>query len=310
MTEGPRLTEEQARRLWQRAAELQAEAARTLEERSEGLARREAGADVDDDGSGYSLAHVRQAALEAGISPEFVQLAVQETRAGRLGPAAAGAFADRVMGEGPTWLESTRIYDHSAATLFESMQRVFPRLRLDLVDAQVGEPSEGGTMQFELPTVGYAETAVMKNLYHWADVRELHVRLVPLGEDRCEVSVRAPLGWSRRMGAWVSAALSLLGGGVVGLIAGGIGAAVVDGMTLSALAELLAVWGPAAAGFGAGTWSSLRGFRALSRLGWGKGQSGLDRLLASLATDIQTRGAFQPAPAPPSAIQIPGLSEG
>ncbi len=62
-----RISEEEARALWRRAAELQAEAARRLEERSRQLAPSDP-AEVD----GYRLGDVRAAAADAGISPEFV----------------------------------------------------------------------------------------------------------------------------------------------------------------------------------------------------------------------------------------------
>ena len=60
----PRLSEEMATRLWQRAAELQADAARRLEAK----ARAEGEDELDDVASdeGYSLVHVRAAAEEAG----------------------------------------------------------------------------------------------------------------------------------------------------------------------------------------------------------------------------------------------------
>lgn len=77
-----RISEEQARRLWERAAQIQAEAARREEERakedaSKGAPDRLLPGDVDE-GEGYSLTHVRQAAIEVGIQPEFLDLALGE----------------------------------------------------------------------------------------------------------------------------------------------------------------------------------------------------------------------------------------
>ena len=79
-----RISEEETRALWQRAAELQAEAARRLEERSRQLTPRgdpSGTAEVE----GYPLANVRAAAEEAGISPEFVDHALAEARTAALG---------------------------------------------------------------------------------------------------------------------------------------------------------------------------------------------------------------------------------
>ena len=78
------LSEEEAARLWQRAAQLQAEAARKAEE----LAQAADGAhesapenkDVDAPG-GYALTHVRSAALEVGIGSEFMDAALADLRA-------------------------------------------------------------------------------------------------------------------------------------------------------------------------------------------------------------------------------------
>ena len=69
------LTEDEARRLWQKAAQLQAEAARLAEAK----ASHDAEGDVEGprrDGEGYALVHVRAAAVEAGISEEFVDAAL------------------------------------------------------------------------------------------------------------------------------------------------------------------------------------------------------------------------------------------
>lgn len=298
MTDDRRLSDDQARRLWQRAAELQAEAARTLEERSKGLAEREA---ADDAGSGYSLAHVRQAAVEAGISPEFVDLAIDE----------AGddldhdeGLAGKIVGDGPRVITVSRIYEYPAAKVFQSMQRVLPQLRLNLVDTR-GEPLEGGWMHFELPSVGLQDTnRLMVDLYHWADVRELHLRLAPLGDDRCEVTVRAPLGYSRKLGGWVLGALAPVGGLLAALLTGAITASILGGVALAPLMEVLLPWIAAAGAFGGGTAAGLKGLRTLTRSGWAKGEAALERLLGTLATDVRTGGAFQPVLPPPSSSSV------
>lgn len=293
MTDDRRLSDEQARRLWQRAAELQAEAARTLEARSKGLAEREA---ERDSGAGYSLTHVRQAALEAGISPEFVDLAVDE--AGR-GDDADEGFAGKVIGEGPRWLTVSRVYDCAPAAVFESMQRIFPQLRFNFVDTR-GEPLEGGWMHFELPTVGLTDThRFMVDLYHWADVREIHVRLAPIGEGRTEVTMRAPLGYARKLSGWVAGGLAPVGGLVAALFTGLAATAVVGGLALTPLLQTAIPLLGGAGAFGLGTAGGLKGLRMMTRSGWAKGEAALEKLLGTLATDIRTGGAFQPAPLPP-----------
>ena len=68
------LSPERAAAVWKRAAQLQAEAAQRLDERSRALAVR--GEPDDADPHDFTLDEVRAAALEAGIAPEFVALAV------------------------------------------------------------------------------------------------------------------------------------------------------------------------------------------------------------------------------------------
>ena len=73
------LSKEEADRVWGRAAQLQADAAGDLQKAST--------VEADDQGTpsqGYALAHVRAAALEAGIADEFVEAALGNVRAERL----------------------------------------------------------------------------------------------------------------------------------------------------------------------------------------------------------------------------------
>ncbi|MCG6958064.1 MAG: hypothetical protein LJF04_18905 [Gemmatimonadetes bacterium] len=95
------LTEAEALRLWERAAQLQAEEAR----RSEALAISETEGDLPGDASsrsdGYALTHVRTAALEAGIGEEFVEAALAEVhadRATRLAPPGKRRFSRWLLG--------------------------------------------------------------------------------------------------------------------------------------------------------------------------------------------------------------------
>jgi hypothetical protein len=71
------LTEEMAARLWRRAVDLQAEAAGRAETTPLLAAEREG---ESRDSTGYSFAHVRQAAEEAGIAGEFVDAALGRAR--------------------------------------------------------------------------------------------------------------------------------------------------------------------------------------------------------------------------------------
>ena len=76
---GDRISDEAARAIWRRAAQLQAEAERRLEERTRQIPVRHAG--ESSEGEGLRPDEVRLAAEEAGIAPEFVQIALAEAAA-------------------------------------------------------------------------------------------------------------------------------------------------------------------------------------------------------------------------------------
>lgn len=304
------LTDDEARRLWERAAQLQAEAARRLDAGPAGSAA--AAGDDSGDGSGedahteatppagYSIEHVRQAAVEAGIAPEFVDRALVERDVDRAAPATR--FQTAILGETPSLLSASRVFEHPPEVVFESMKRLFPGLRLALVDTEDEDPLRGGWLHFEVRAPGFSQTdRIVTDLHQWADVRKLSVRLRPLGEDRCEVTLRAPLDYARTLNSRVSAALSPIAGALAAVLGGAIGSAVMGGVVWAPLAEMLIVGSGAAAGFGLGGGGALRGFRALTRLGRKKGKGALDRILSSLATDIRMGGAFTLGGAPSEA---------
>ncbi len=68
------VSEEEAAKLWRRAAQLQAEAAQRAEAAAHETERASLSTPTTSDG--YHLAHVRSAATEAGIGGEFVEAAL------------------------------------------------------------------------------------------------------------------------------------------------------------------------------------------------------------------------------------------
>ena len=115
----------EARALWHRAAELQAEAARRLEERSRQLAPRGHPSDTAEV-EGYRLADVRAAAEEAGISSEFVDHALVEAHNRTLvegAQARPSAMAARFLGQPPLTLEVSRVIHAPAEEVYGAMQR-------------------------------------------------------------------------------------------------------------------------------------------------------------------------------------------
>lgn len=313
------LSDGEARRLWQRAADLQAEAARRLEERSRALVRSDrAGArgetgERGEDPDGYRLADVRQAATEAGISAEFVDLALAEDGAGREVASRADRWADRFLGEGPRALVVSRTFEQSAAEVYGAMQRVFPRHQLSLIDSRGGEPLAGGVLVFELPVLTQdVSNSIVRDLYWWADVREIHVRIQPLEEGRCEVTLRAPTGRARRVNLAVGGGLAGLLGLVTAAGAAALATPFVVLVGLGAGAEAAAVALAGGLGLGAGGGVGTLAWRGSYRWGQRKGEAALARLLQALVVDLRIGGAFPPpgSPASPPPTSPPPLPPG
>jgi hypothetical protein len=297
------LTEADAARLWRRAAELQAEAARRLEDRSKELAPRgDRGATEDPDG--YDLSHVVGAAVEAGISPEFVEFAVAELRNERRLATKDRDLIDRLadflLGNPPRSAEVSRVMRASPDRVFLAMQRVFPAEPYGLVlkDTHGSDPLTGGVLVFDVPAWTGLESSerLAYQARGWADIRRLYVTLTPLETEppSCEVTIRTPLRHSRRVNFWGSAVMSGFtgaGGAAAGLAIGltAAGAAGLAPILAGALAAASAVTVGGAVGGGAAV-----GYRSLYKFGLRKGLRALDGLLAALDVGIRTGWSFGP----------------
>jgi len=301
------LSEDEAARLWRRAAELQADAARRLEERSRELApRSDQAASVP--GEGYALENVKAAAVEAGISAEFMEYAVAELRNERaLGEKRRDRIdraADGLLGHPPRSAEISRVIRVSPERVFQAMQRVFPAepYRLVLKDTQGDDLLQGGVMVFEVPVwTGLEGTDKLSyQVRGWADIRQLYVTLTPLDTEppSSEVTIRAPLRHSRRVNFWVSSALTGLTGigGTVAGVAVGVAAAGTLGLAPLLAGAVVAACGVAVGG-GVGGATAL-GYRSVYRHALKRGVTALEGLLAALDVGIRTGWSFAPEPEP------------
>lgn len=297
------LTEKEARALWERAARLQAEAA-----------ARELAPPSEDGGAGearspskgeYTVEVVRRAAEEAGISPEFVDRALQEavdgTHHGR-----TDRWADRFLGDGPRTNRVSGILEGSVEQVFESLQRVIPNppFGFTLLGTRGGPPLNGGTLVFEVPYYGATNalgspSKPVMDIRHWADLKELFVRLVALpdkeGEPRTELQLWASTAHARRVNLWtggVFAGLAGVGAGVVGfLVSGGL-------LDLAASAELVAQLGLGAASGLGGLLGTGKAWRSVYRHGQRKGHEGMQRVIQAVRVDLHTGGGFLPSQSP------------
>lgn len=289
------LSPERAAEVWRRAAQLQAQAAQRLEERSHALAIGRASADPHP--QDFSLDEVRAAAVEAGIAPEFVALAVAEAGGGTeqpLSPAGESA-ATAYLGVAHRTVEVARIVERPAAQVYEAMQRVLVAHPWYLALRDItGDPVDGGILVFDIPA--YTSSCMTPFAYHATavDVKQLQVMLrpVPGRAGACELVVSAALTRSVRRNFKVAGWLTGLMGG---LGAGG-GAGVAAMMGLAGGMVALPVAGAAVAMGGA----TAVGIRALYRYSLRNFTELLGRLLQGVDAHARTGGAFTPVPRPPS----------
>lgn len=279
-----------AARLWQRAAELQSEAARRIEKTS----RLEAEAEISDpDTTGYALEHVRQAAEEAGIAGEFVEAALAEVTAqnavGYHKNSVLDRAAKRLLGRTPEFIEVRRVMAATPADVYQTMQGIFPAAPYNLAVRDIqGDVLDGGVMVFDVPSVmplGY--TPFEYDMSH-PGIKQIMVSIHPVDEGSCEVVVRGPLQAGRRIAGGIFGTLT--GAAGFGGMAGGVGAGMAVGTALglgtAGLVPL--VGGLALLGGGALGATSRFLFRKLYGYSLGRGAHALEGLLGALNVSVMS----------------------
>ena len=303
------LSQEEAARFWQRAAQLQAEAA----QKAEALAGGPEGEEADvDPREGYALTHVRSAALEAGISEKFMDAALADLHAERALPRKKRRWglARWILKNPSETITVRRVIEAPPEAVIAAMQDVFPRepYRLTLTD-QKGDLLTGGVLVFDIQ--GFGGTGVPEGLARdasWSALRKVLVSLRPIEgtTPSCEVTLRGPVGWS--YGTDVFQGVLVTGfAGVPGVLLGVLGfglANVPEGGPLTALAAIL-IAGGGLVGGGLG----VKGYRALYRVGIQRAKKALEGLLGALAGHAE--GGWRITPlvdgGPPPAL--PGASD-
>jgi hypothetical protein len=240
-----RISEEAARSIWRRAAQLQAEAERRLEEshRLPAATRRDVsrtdGLHVDD---------VRAAGEEAGISPEFVQIAIAEASAAG-GPSSVMSRSDILgarlfLGATKHTIEASATVQGSVDSVASAVLQVFAGHPCLLQAGEVAElPSwSGRVIVFNVPKYDWGATANPPFVEKAAAIglKQLHVAVRPLpGETAtCEVIVAGDLQPGMRK-YWRWSAATSVGGTAAGGAAGlGLAATAVTGALLIAPAVL------------------------------------------------------------------------
>jgi hypothetical protein len=279
------LTEAEALRLWERAAQLQAEEARRAEARAASDAEGELLAEASSRPDGYALTHVRAAASEAGIGEQFVEAALAEVHADRatqLTSPGRRRFSRWLLGNPAESLTARRVIRTSPGEILQAMERILPEEPYGLtLRERLGAPGAGGgTLVFDIQGVGFTShgTPGFKGDASFADMRQVYVTVasLPGASPRTEITLRSPVAWAFRLNAGLSGGLSSLAGGIALLVSGAIG----SGLTfLGPVGFALLV----AAGGAAGGLGTLTGMRAVYRYGLTRGTRALDALVATVA---------------------------
>jgi hypothetical protein len=296
MTDGSdRLSEEEAQRVWKRAADLQAA-------RGEPQVRAHAMAAGAGHQPGYSLSQVREAATEAGIAPEFVALALAQGDEVDMGPGdGVDRWAARLAGKDSRALVVSRRFDSPIEDVYAAVQRVFARQQLALVDSH-GEPLQGGQLAYAVPVSGggFADS-VVTDLAVRARVEEVRLRMLALDHGSCLATLSAPLGAARRARLGLGAAQTVGGGVVGGWAVGALGAVLVVPLSVGAAAAAAIIGGAVILGLGVGSSLGIAGSRAAHRSGVRRGTAALERLLQAVGIELRGLASEIPSITPSSA---------
>ncbi len=284
------LTEEEAARLWQRAAHLQAEAAQKAE-----------AADVDEASEstdvartdGYQVDHVRAAAVEAGIGAEYLDAALADLRAEQALPQrkSRNRFFRRFFHDPPDTISARRTIEAPAADVLEAMEEIFPNepYSLHLIDRQ-GDPLMGGLLIFDIEGASFVAPQGFKGQAAAADLRQLFASIRPLDDGAsCELTLRGPVAWAYGINMAVGSVMVGMVGGL-GLLASwslGGAAAVALGGVLGGPAAAVAAAAIASGGTGVATGLGVKGFRVLYDFSLEKGRKGLQSLASQVAVRAQ-----------------------
>lgn len=280
MTDGNRrLTSAEARRLWERAAELQAQSAGRAEQF--GGAPAESAVPAD----GYSLALVRDAAADAGISREFVDRALAEGAG--VAPSGSGSLAAWLVGSRQETILATRRFAQPVPLVRDAVLAAFPRNRLTLIDRRIATGAAGESLAFALPG-GAGGASALGDWSGGGDVREIRLVLEPDGTGGTLATLGASVVGDRDRHRLTGLAATV--GGVVfgGWGLGALGAVVTVQAGLAGLLGGAVIGGALAIGFGLGGALGLRFNRRAFRAALASATRGLERLLHIVGVELDS----------------------
>ena len=298
--------ESAAAQLWRRAAELQEEDLRRAEEADRASAFQRALGGAASGSTSLSLDEIKAAADSAGIPPEYVELAWIERSYGSDGGTAdsrSERARRRFLGTDIRVLEVSRTYPAPLDSVLDAMARIFPQAPFGLRLEATEDLSADGAEVFVFAVPGQFDGGLSNpfggfaTAMAWADLKKLIVSLRSVGEDgnSTEVSIRSPLGYSRKLNYGLGLGISsgvALAGGVLGVL--GSGALLAGAIAAGAALAPVGIVAGGLAGVGAGRSLTERGWRKLYALALTKGREGMDQLLSAITLHLRTDGAFLP----------------
>ena len=298
-TGGDRLLDErEVSAVLQRAAQLQADAARRVEDRSR------AGTSPTT-ASGLRVSEVQAAAVEAGIAAEFVAMAAAELPAGgalavpAVSAAAEGRWAVRLFGKDCRQLVASRVFRAPAKAVLDALAQVWQAspYNLRLLDAVGPHPLDGGAVMFRVPkfTAGADGSGAGGFLYYMymLTIRQVRLTMQRRGRDAIECTVTAELHETITVGRRLFYPVL---GGITALSGAAVGAAMF--LTMIPIFAALATLGVVATIFG--------GLHKLNHVAYTyylkQAQENLETLLADVDANLHSQAVFGSLPAPRPAL--------
>jgi predicted Ser/Thr protein kinase len=319
----PVLSEVQAAAIWQRAAQLQADALHRLESRRD-LLHREAGhAAVEEVAAaeGYRVRDVAAAAVEAGISRQYVVMALAELPPDTSVVASTEVMgvseetATRYLGTQERSLAVSLVIPAPPARTLRALGEVLQRspYELRLRETMGAHPLDGGVMVFDLPgPIMFTSDPASQplNTYWMATHQQFEARRVqvtmralPSDPGRTELSmqcdlrpgVRRNVRWSKGIAGALGGTTAIATGGAIALNAALTTAAIV---TIAAVPALIG--GAVAAG-------SLALYRRSYSSTLEKGRIEMRGALEAVSAAIQSEAVFGMRPEAPVPTKAPPI---
>ena len=326
-----RLDDRQAAAIWRRAAELQADALRRRELQDAARARLSAAADRNSAArgapsastAGYRVRDVADAAAEAGISRQYVALALAELPSGALAAAAAEGTglserkATLFLGTDARSLAVSLVVPASPARTLRALGAVLQQapFELRLRETVGAHPLDGGVIVFALtgPVIGVmnasgggpgagAINAYWMSTQQGLEARQLQVtlRALPGAPERTEVTVTCDVRPGVRRNVRTS---QWLAGGIGGSVGLGTGAVLAKGAAVALSAGVL---GPAAAVGVVLAGASLWAYRWAYPRTLAKARREILGSLEAVAAAVQSEDVFGTLPGPGRAQRLGG----